>query len=375
MSSLLEATRKRCERAVTEEVFPGAVFAWVTPTVVEIEAVGRHTYEPDAPLVTPESVYDVASLTKLIGPMSLAQQLIDEAVLSFSLRVGELLPEFATDEYKRAVTLRHLMTYTVDFQYDDAVRAHLWRGERGDPLPPAHFLKTLLSLPLRCPPGTSYQYSDITAIALTQLIERATGRSLPESCAERFLQPLGMHNATFTPEVISRERVVPTEVTAERGLVWGAVHDEKAAYLKTGGITAGSAGLFTTITDVARYLQMVIGSGVWEGRRYVSESLVKMWMTDLVPNIDAHTPLAWGDRFGQPGNPYHTQTYTDSLYEDYPGRLVTKGGFTGCFMAADLDRRCAVAVLSNTVHPRRPDDPRAFNAIKEEFVQSLANAT
>ena len=366
------AVAQRCMEAVTARVMPGAVYAVITPAGVTSGAVGATTYDPDAATMTTEHVFDVASLTKLIGPMSVAAQLLDEGVLTLDTPVAEFLPAFRDDQIKAAVRVRHLMTYTVDFQYDDAVRAHLCRGDSGAPLPPLEFLETLLALLLRCAPGTSYQYSDITAIALTQLIECATGRSLAELCAERFFAPLGMHDATFTAEAIPRARVVSTEVTHERGLVWGAVHDEKAAWLQSGGITAGSAGLFASVGDVARYLELVIGGGVWQGERYFSESIVNAWTSDQFPSINAHTPLMWGDRFGQPGNQYQNRAYATSLYADYPGRLVTKGGFTGCFMAADLDRQRAVVVLGNVVHPHRPEHPRAFNAVKEDLVARLA---
>lgn len=359
---------QRCAEAVAAGVMPGAAYVAVTPAGVASGAVGTTTYEPGATAVTTEHVFDVASLTKLMV-MGVAAQLIDEGVLAFNTRVADVLPEFASQPQKHDVTMHHLMTYTVEYRFSISTHDALAHYT------PEQVLTGLTQLPVAAPPGTTYRYTDVTIIILTQLLERVTGQSLPQLCAERFFQPLGMKQATFYPETLSREQVVPTEHTAERGLVWGSVHDEKAAFLKTGDITAGAAGLFATIADISAFLQPIIGQGVLAGKRYWSEEMVARWHTDQFPSITtAHTPIMWGDRFGQPRYEYHNRPYHPSLYGAYPGTLITKGGFTGCFVAVDLDRQRAVVVLANTVHPQRAQSFRPFNALKEDLIDLLASA-
>lgn len=349
-----------------EELFPGASFAWVEGGEIECGAVGHHAYNEASPKVTPETVYDVASLTKVIGPMSVATQLVDEGVLSLDTKVADLIPEFATEPQKKEVALHHLLTYTVDYKTNRTTKEAIAE------LNPYEFLNEVITLPLANTPGTTYCYTDITVIILTELLARVTGTNLPRLVKDRFFSPLGLNSATFDPGSLSPRVNPPTEITEDRGVVIGRIHDEKADHLLSGGIYAGLAGLFVSVEDVAKYLRMVTNRGMWGEVRYWSEDMCERFYTDQFPNItSSHTPLVWGDRFGQPGYELLSREYTPSLYEEYSGTLLTKGGFTGCFMAVDLTRQRAIAFLSNHTFPKRRESHKAINLLKEKCLDIL----
>lgn len=337
------------QKAVEERLFPGCSFVYLDSQEEIIQAFGRFTNDEESSAITPDTLYDSASITKIVATMTLALVLLDEGVLSLDDKVGKYLPEYRVSEYKQMATILHLMTYTLD--YDIPVGAK----ERLPQLTAQQIANDVLSNSLIGVPGKSYRYTNITAFLLTQVIEKATGRKFDDLVQEKVFDPLQMCTATFCPRNDQALSIPPTEVTVERGEVRGFVHDEFTYYTRRGGVSNGAAGLFVSIRDLKKFLQMTIGLGVFEGRRLVSNDLVKKWTEDVFPELlPTHTPLSWGD-------------LNNSLIDSYHREIVVKGGFTGCFMLADLRERRAYALLSNRTYPTRPTDSTSFAKLKKDL--------
>jgi len=199
-------------------------------------------------------------------------------------------------------------------------------------------------------------YSNITAFLLTQIIERVTGRDFADLVAERVFTPLGMNSATLSPAKSDVCNIPPTEITDDRGEVRGFVHDEFTYFTTKGGCANGAAGLFASIEDIGQFLHMTLQQGEYTGHKLFSDSIVSQWTEDYYPALlPTHTPLGWGD-------------LNNVLIDKYHRHLVVKSGFTGCFMAADLANKKAIAILSNRIYPHRPADASAFGIVKEKLL-------
>ncbi len=339
------------EAAIKNRVFPGCSIAVIDGDTSSQAAFGHFTYKDDSPRVTTHTQYDCASLSKIIGPMSVAQQLIDEGVIALDEFVGTYLPEFVSEPQKAAVTIRHLMTYTLDYNIPAGSKSLLGT------LTPEQVATNAITYKLKHAPGTNYMYSNITAFILTQVIERVTGANFYDLVQERVFTPLQMETATFMPEVSKRTLIPPTEVTNERGVVQGFVHDEFTDRTTQGNISNGAAGLFVSMHDVNAFLDMTIRGGVVGTTRLFSEKTVQAWTEEQFPHLlPTLTPLGCGDQ-------------NNVLLDSYHRQMVIKSGFTGCFMMGDLVNKKGFAILSNRTYPTRPDNASAFIEVREKVME------
>lgn len=337
------------QSAIKEKLFPGCSFVYFDEQEEIIEAFGSATYEQGSIPVTPETLYDTASLTKIITTMTLASLLIDEGVLRLDDVIGKYLPEYSLSPEKEAATILHLMTYTLNYNLPGGLKSLL---PEMTPLEIAH---NVLLAPLKELPGTIYLYSNITAFILTQVIEKATGESFDRLVEKKIFVPLKMTTATFSPSEDQIPYIPPTEITDERGMVQGVVHDESTYYTRQGGISNGAAGLFASICDITMFLRMAVNRGTTEAGTFISDTLASKWTQDMFPELlPVHTPLAWGD-------------LNNYLLDTHHHEIVCKAGFTGCFMLADVTQKRAFAILSNRTYPIRPIDSTGFTKLKEDL--------
>jgi CubicO group peptidase (beta-lactamase class C family) len=340
---------RRLKEAVQEEVFPGCSFLYMDDEEEIVLSLGRATYDTKSFPISNDTLFDTASLTKIVATMTLASLLIDEGVISLDDKIDKYLSEYGSSAEKRSASILHLMTYTLNYNIPNGSKA-LMPG-----LSSIEIAHNAMSFLLNEIPGKSYVYSNLTAFILTQVIEKATGRSFYSLVEEKIFGPLNMITATFSPKEDQIPLIPPTEITDERGVVQGVVHDEFTYYTKRGGIANGASGLFASIKDIKMFLQLVLNRGVVGNKEFISEALTSKWTHDHFPELlPTHTPLAWGDR----NNPM-----IDSFHRD----IVVKSGFTGCFMLADLKQKRAFAILSNRTYPVRPADSVHFNNLKEDL--------
>ena len=275
---LLEDFRKR-------GAFPGGVLAvGYRGNLVYLHPFGRLTYDADAPAVTAGTLYDLASLTKVVATTTMAMILVDEGRLDLDQRVQELLPEFRGPG-KEAVTVRHLLTHSSGLP----AIVQLYKEFQGR----AAFIERIQALDLEYPTGSRSVYSDPGIVLLGEILERTAGQPLEDFVRARVFEPLGMRDTMFRPPAELRSRIAPTEIDPWRGrLVQGEVHDENAFAL--GGV-APHAGLFGTAGDLARFAQMLLNGGILNGRRVVSRETIELFTHRAgVPGSDR--ALGWDTR-------------------------------------------------------------------------------
>lgn len=340
------------EAAVAAHAFPGAVVAVGKDGVLaHLQAFGRQSYDPDAVPVQADTIYDLASLTKVIVTTTMAMILVDEGKLDITKPVSAFLPEFRGGA-KDKVTVWHLLTHSSGIDW----WAPLYKELQGKEA----YLKRITAMDLVYEPGTKSVYSDLGVILLGEILERVAGQDIESFARTRILDPLGMKETTYRPGPALLARIAPTENDPWRGHVLkGEVHDENAAAL--GGV-APHAGLFGTAGDLARFAQMLLDGGVLEHKRIVSrETLERFTRPAGVPG--SSRALGWD-----------TLSESSSAGSLFGPRSFGHTGFTGTSMWMDPDRHLFVVLLTNRVHPTRDNNAirEVRRAVADAVVKGLA---
>lgn len=285
-----------------------------------------------SPAVTADStIYDLASLTKVVATTTAAMILYDEGRLPLDSKVADYLPGFV-GKWKDEVTIRHLLTHRSGLP----AGRELWRVART----PEQNKQAVIETKLRFRPGRSFIYSDLGADVLGWVVESIAGQPLDDFVRERVFEPLGMTNTYFLPPDSVHDRVAPTDRSARRGSVVGAqVHDENAYVL--GGV-AGHAGLFGTADDLAVFAQMMLNGGMYGETRIVSEETVRLF----TQRAAGSRALGWEMAEGRHGaGEYLSPTAYGHI------------GFTGTSLWIDPQRDMFVILLTNRVHAARVKRP------------------
>jgi serine-type D-Ala-D-Ala carboxypeptidase len=321
------------ERGITAGGFPGAsvVVGRRGAAVVE-RGFGRLGWEKSSAQVTADrTIYDLASLTKVIGTTTAVMILFDEGKISLDAPVSLYVPGFSGGAKDR-VTVRMLLEHRSGLP----AGRDLWRSAHT----PEEARAEVISTPLGCEPGRCYEYSDLGADMLGFVVEAAANQSLDQFLQERVWTPLGMTDTGFRPADSLRTRIAPTEMNSARGYsLQGEVHDENAYAL--GGV-AGHAGLFSTAADLSVFAQMMLNGGEYNGTRIVADSTVALFTTRAAGT----RALGW-DTCGGSGS---CGKYLD---EEAYGHT----GFTGTSIWIDPQRDMFVVLLTNRVHDARAKRP------------------
>ena len=320
--------------AIAERAFPGASVAIGRGGVlVKMDGYGYFTYDKEHP-VTPTSIYDLASLTKVVATTTAAMKLYDEGRLDLDEEVGEYLPEFAQGG-KEDVTIRHLLTHSAGLI----------------PFRPFHqmgvtsreaLIDSVMSETLLYPPGTESRYSDLGMITLMLVIEEITGQDFATYAEENIFEPLGMYDTGFRATGTPDAAIVPTEVDdAFRGrLIQGEVHDETAWIL--GGVS-GHAGLFSTAQDLAKLGYMLVNEGRINGMQFVEEETIELFTEPDNPEISTRA-LGWDspspEGYSSAGEAFGPESFGHT-------------GFTGTSFWVDPEQDLFVILLTNRVYPTR----------------------
>ena len=320
--------------AVDSGAFPGAVLAVGRHgRLALLAAVGHYGLDDTRP-VAAGTMYDIASLTKVVGLTTACMLLVDAGKLALDAPVQRYVPEFRGTGKER-VTIRHLLTHSAGLPAD--LPLYDSTATRAAALA-AVDTATLLS-----PPGTEYLYSDLSAIVLMQVVERVTGDPLDRFLAERVFGPLGMPATRFRPPAAWRNQIAPTErdTVFRHRTLRGEVHDESAARL--GGVS-GNAGLFSNALDLSRFAALLLNAGSWDTLQLVrSETVAEFTERQHVPHGSTRA-LGW-------------DTPADSGYSSAGAKLSRRAfghtGYTGTSMWMDPDRDLFIILLTNRVHPTR----------------------
>ncbi len=359
------------QRGIKAGGFPGAaVVVGRKGASVWHKGFGHLDWAKSSPSVSPsETIYDLASLTKVVGTTTAVMILYDEGLIGLDDPVSKYLPEFSGG-LKDSVTVRLLLEHRSGLPPDRP----LWRLASS----PEDARRIVLSARLDYRPGRRYVYSDLGAMTLAFIVEKVSGQPLDGFLHDRVYAPLGMTHTFFRPADSLKDRVAPTEVTPPRGYpLQGEVHDENAYAL--GGV-AGHAGLFSTAQDLAMFAQMMLNGGEYDGIRIVADSTIRLFTKRAAGN----RALGWAMADGQWGS---GEFLSDQAY----GHV----GYTGTSLWIDPAREMFVILLTNRVHAaraRRPakviadvradlsdaaalavtDDPDMLLAMPESFRADLA---
>jgi CubicO group peptidase (beta-lactamase class C family) len=320
-------------RSQVDSAFPGGVVAvGYRDSVVLLAAVGHYGANDPRP-VTPETIYDLASLTKVIALTTECILLVDQGKLDLDAPVQRYLPEFR-GPMKDQVTIRHLLTHSAGLAADLPLFDSTRTREAA--------LRMVDTSPLLWPPGTRFVYSDLSAIVLMQVVERITGRPFDQVLADDVFGPLGMTATRFVPPKSWDDRIAPTEVDTffRHRLLIGEVHDESAARL--GGVS-GNAGLFSNAPDLARFAAWLLDTRAGRpGPLRADSGLVHRFTTkqDIPPG--SSRALGWD-----------TPSELSSAGTKMGPNAFGHTGFTGTSIWFDPDRNVFIILLTNRVNPTR----------------------
>lgn len=329
----LESVERIVTRGIDAGGYPGAaVVVGRRGAVVLQRGFGRLSWGPESNSVSPDtSIYDVASLTKVVGTTAAIMALYDDGKIKLDAPVTRYLPQF-TGGLNDMVTVNDLLTHRSGLP---AAR-DLWRVSST----PEQARAMVLSTRVRDIPGRKYLYSDLGADMLGFIAEAVSQQPLDVFLHNRVYGPLRMHNTFFRPADSLRYRVAPTELISPRGYpIHGQVHDENAHAL--GGV-AGHAGLFSTASDLAVFAQMMLDGGAYDGVRIFADTTVALFTR----RTTGHRALGWDTADGDYGS----------------GRYLTPRayghtGFTGTSLWIDPDRQMFVILLTNRVHAAKARYP------------------
>jgi beta-N-acetylhexosaminidase len=358
----LEPAYEVLKRAVADKAFPGATLAVGYRGQVAVHAFGKLSYDADAAHTDTHTIYDLASLTKVIATTTLVAKLAegDFAVpLDLDARVERYLPEWASGpqpEWRHEVTVRHLLTHTSGLP---AFKEY-WRTSRSK----QDTLTKIFSEPLEYEPGRKEIYSDLGIILMAEIIERLTGRTLDDLAKTYIFSPLGMKESMFRPAKKLWPLIAPTEFDARyrNRMLRGEVHDENAFAI--GGVS-GHAGLFSTAPDLAAFCQMMLNGGVYAHHRVLRRATVAQFTTPQQLSNGART-LGWAvpTEGGLSGHFFGPHSFGHT-------------GYTGTSIWIDPDRQLFVVLLTNRVHPTRENQKIAQvrPALHDAVMQALGFAT
>lgn len=322
-------------KAIRDSVFPGAVVGVMKDGVLAYnQSYGYQDYTKTE-AVQATDVYDLASITKVMGTTVSVMKLIDEGKLGLNDHIASFFPEFDTKD-KRDITIRDILLHQTGLPpfriYVDSLKT---RDE---------IIEAIKNEPLTYETGSKYVYSDLGMILLGEIIHEVSGKPVDAYARNEFYFPMNMYSTFYNPSRNSRwlmSRIAPTEIDTiyGRGLVRAEVHDERAWFMD--GV-AGHAGLFSSAIDMAKFSTMLLNEGTYAGEQYLKPETIRLFTTNQSP----HNSRGLGfDR--KSGNGFSTAGQLAS--NDTFGHL----GFTGTSLWIDREKNMAVILLTNRTFPYR----------------------
>ena len=319
------------DQAIQQDRLPGAVLlVGHNGQIVYRKAYGKRALVPQPETMTLDTIFDCASLTKVIATTSSLMKLFEQGKFRLNDKVTDYIPEFQGG--KSDITLRNLFTHFSGLQPDVPLKP-AWTGyETG--------IRLACATKPAGPPGVRFVYSDINFILLGEIVHRLSGQMLSDYARQNIFLPLGMKETMFQPPASLAPRIAPTERLEKAGPpLRGVVHDPSARAM--GGV-AGHAGVFSTAADLARFAQMMLNGGSLDGVRLFSPLTVeKFTEPQSPPDQPILRGLGWD---------------IDSPYSGNRGELFPIGsfghtGFTGTSIWIDPSTKSYVILLANSVHP------------------------
>lgn len=331
--------------------------------VVALRAFGRFTYDADSPLVTADTLLDLASVSKVVATTTAAMILYERGLLDLDARVVGIVPEFGKagvadsgagdgDTRRRAITLRMLLAHSSGLPAYENLFLKVRTREQ--------LLQAAFTTPLVADPGARAEYSDIGFMVLGEALERVAGETLDRFCQREIFGPLGMAHTTYNPPPEARAKIPPTQDdrTFRKRIIQGEVQDENASVL--GGV-AGQAGVFSTAEDMARFAHAMLSGG----HPILRPETVALFTRRETAPAGTSRALGWDTPSGpsQSGKYFSAQAY---------GHL----GYTGTSLWIDPARELSVVLLTNRTWPDSSSEvsSQAIKRVRPKFHDAVVEA-
>src|SRR5258707_2427193 len=336
--AMLKPAFEVVEKAIGDRAFPGATLAVGYRGKLSVHGFGNLKYDAKSPTVNADTMYDIASLTKVVVTTTLVEKLVEgdfPSPLNLDAPIERYLPEWTKgpqSEWRHKVTVRNLMTHTSGLP----PFKEYWRTSTSK----QETLGRIFAELLEYEPGTKVVYSDLGIILMAEIIQRLTGKPLDVLANENIFGPLGMKHSMYSPPKAIWPEIAPTEFDSQlrHRLVQGAGHDENAFAIGGG---SGHAGVFTTPPHLAVFCQMLLNGGV-----YAHQAILKR---ATIFEVTVPQPLAQNTRtLG-----WVVPTESSSTGHYFSSHSYGHTGFTGTTIWIDPDRQLFVVLLTNRVHPTR----------------------
>lgn len=340
------------ENEIDQKHIPGAVIQVnYKGEVVFEEALGwRIDYKEEQEPMRTDTVFDLASLTKVVATLPIVLKLLDKGEIALGDPIAHFIPEFSTND-KSEITLLNLLTHT------SGLTSH--RKFYQEQLNKEEIFKNIYKETLEYKPGSKVVYSDLGFILLSKIIEVVTQSKFDTFVTREIFEPLGMNETTFLPN-FSDERYAATEFDVEiNSYKLGIVHDENAVALK--GVS-GHAGLFSTLSDLKKYVSLFENKGVFNGKKILSEHAIQLSQKNFTSSLNEMRGLGWQLKTGS----------TTSCGDYFSEQAFGHTGFTGTSIWFDPAVDLSVILLTNRVHYGRKSHilrlrPRLHNLIRRYF--------
>jgi len=349
----LTAADEAIERGIRQGTFTSAALAiGRRGQLVRLRGYGE--IAPGGPAVDPDrALFDLASLTKIVGTTSAVAHLVETGRLDLDVPVVEYLPEF-TGDGKTDVTMRHLLSHTAGLPAGLPLFASSSSADEA--------MERVIRQPLRRPPGELAEYSDLGMILLAEIVERVSGMPIDHLLTARFYLPLDMGHTMFLPPAALRSTIVPSALRTERPFpLAGVVHDGNA--FRLGGI-AGHAGIFSSLRDVAVFAQMILNGGAYGTARVLEDSTIEAFAAPQ-PDADGRA-LGWD-----------TPADRSSAGRFFSQQSIGHTGYTGTSIWIDPTKELFVVFLTNRTYTGATADAilRVRQAVHDAAALAISDQT
>lgn len=334
---------ERLKMDVENGVFPGMNYEIVSNEDI-MGSVGYKQLVPYKEKLDIDTLYDVASLTKVIVTVPLICKLICDKGMRFDDKVKKYLPRFKHYD----VTIYHLLSHTsglpADLDSKKITTKHV-------------ILDEVYSKDKIYETGKEVVYSDLGYILLGEIIEKVYNKPLDIVASEEIFTPLQMYNTSYKPTNI--QDCAPTEIVNGKEPINGFVHDEKACSMN--GV-AGHAGVFSNVPDLMKFVKMILNNGVYNNKQFLSKDMIDLWFRPMVyeKQNERTRSLCW-------------ITGVNDIVNREGENVISFSGFTGPSLSIDRDRKLGIVLMTNRVHPTR--DNKKLTAerplISKEIYDSL----
>ncbi len=350
-------------QAIQHHAFPGAAYGvLLRGDVLAAESAGCFTYQSDSPPVMPGTIFDMASVSKVMATTAMAMLLYERGQFDLDEQIGDRLPEFVRDvspgSPRRKITARMLLAHSSGLPAYARLFEHCHSS--------AALLEACLHMPLEAQPETQTAYSDIGFIVLGHLLETIAGERLDSYCQREVFTPLGMNSTLYCPPLRLKASIPPTAIESpiRPRIVQGEVHDDNCYVLD--GIS-GHAGLFSNVADTLRFANCILHGGSPILRR----ETISLFAT---PHLLSHCPSGQNSVQDDRALGWDMPSRPSSSGQFFSAHSVGHLGYTGTSLWIDFEKQLAVALLTNRTYPgNQPEEEEAkkIQQVRPRFHDAL----